>query len=105
MIDKIDKDKPKRSILDKQISSNMFNTLIDIVVKKLQEEDVTAARIYGTLKKLNCSNTTIARVINYLLPDSNMNANSIGQMAYRLRHKKTRENEFDLMLENLLKEL
>lgn len=87
-------------IRDSMITDEIFDKLIGKVYVELADKDITQMNIYNVLHPLKISNTTIAKVINILIPDARATANSIQSLL--TSKKKQRSNP---MLDELLSEL
>lgn len=87
-------------IRDSMITNEIFDKLIGKVYVELADKDITQMNIYNVLHPLKISNTTIAKVINILIPDARATANSIQSLL--TSKKKQRSNP---MLDELLSEL
>jgi len=87
-------------IRDSMITDEIFDKLISKVYIELADKEVTQMNIYNVLHPLKISNTTIAKVINLLIPNASATANSIQSLL--TSKKKQRSNP---MLDELLSEL
>lgn len=87
-------------IRDNMITDEIFDKLIGKVYIELADKEVTQMNIYNVLHPLKISNTTIAKVINLLIPNASATANSIQSLL--TSKKKQRSNP---MLDELLSEL
>lgn len=87
-------------IRDSMITDEIFDKLIGKVYIELADKEVTQMNIYNVLHPLKISNTTIAKVINLLIPNASATANSIQSLL--TSKKKQRSNP---MLDELLSEL
>lgn len=87
-------------IRDSMITDEIFDKLIGKVYIELANKEVTQMNIYNVLHPLKISNTTIAKVINLLIPNASATANSIQSLL--TSKKKQRSNP---MLDELLSEL
>jgi len=87
-------------IRDSMITDEIFDKLIGKVYIELADKEVTQMNIYNVLHPLKISNTTIAKVINLLIPNASATANSIQSLL--TSKKKQRSNP---MIDELLSEL
>lgn len=87
-------------IRDSMITDEIFDKLIGKVYLELADKEVTQMNIYNVLHPLKISNTTIAKVINVLIPNAKATANSIQSL---LTSKKKRKS--NPMIDELLAEL
>ena len=87
-------------IRDSMITDEIFDKLIGKVYVELADKDITQMNIYNVLHPLKISNTTIAKVINILIPDARATSNSIQSLL--TSKKKQRSNP---MIDELLSEL
>lgn len=87
-------------IRDSMITDEIFDKLIGKVYVELADKDITQINIYNVLHPLKISNTTIAKVINILIPEARATANSIQSLL--TSKKKQRSNP---MIDELLSEL
>ena len=78
----------RKVISDKEVTPRLFDLLIGKVYYNVQNpDDIKQKDIIEILYDLNISNTTIARVINYLIPTAKATQGSVASMIRFLKVK------------------
>ena len=94
----------RRTINDSEITSDIFNKITDKLINRflLSGDELSQHNIIKALLPLKLSNNMIAKVIKFLLPDSNPTP---GSVASQIKAMKRKGNQTQELLDLIEKEL